>query len=129
MFAIVATLANIGSQEVVARLHQGPRELWASLLVGTVVGLTVKYVLDKKYIFGVTARNVVDDSRMFLLYSLMGVVTTLVFWGFEFSFDLVFDNRPMRYVGGVIGLAIGYALKYRLDRRYVFPAGARAAGA
>jgi len=26
----------------------------------------------------------------------------------------------MRYVGGVIGLAIGYYVKYQLDKRYVF---------
>ena len=26
----------------------------------------------------------------------------------------------MRYVGGVIGLAIGYWAKYRLDKRFVF---------
>jgi hypothetical protein len=26
----------------------------------------------------------------------------------------------MRYVGGCIGLAIGYVIKYRLDKRYVF---------
>jgi hypothetical protein len=29
----------------------------------------------------------------------------------------------MRYLGGIIGLAIGYLMKYRLDRRYVFPPG------
>ena len=26
----------------------------------------------------------------------------------------------MRYLGGVIGLAIGYLTKYHLDKRYVF---------
>jgi hypothetical protein len=26
----------------------------------------------------------------------------------------------MRYTGGFIGLAIGYAWKYRLDKKYVF---------
>jgi hypothetical protein len=26
----------------------------------------------------------------------------------------------MRYLGGIIGLAIGYLTKYRLDKRYVF---------
>jgi hypothetical protein len=28
----------------------------------------------------------------------------------------------MRYLGGLIGLAIGYWTKYRLDKRYVFRA-------
>ena len=26
----------------------------------------------------------------------------------------------MRYLGGVIGLMIGYIIKYQLDKRYVF---------
>jgi putative flippase GtrA len=50
----------------------------------------------------------------------MGVVTTAVFWGFEFGFDHLFGTREMRYAGGVIGLAIGYVAKYQLDKRFVF---------
>jgi preprotein translocase subunit SecA len=38
----------------------------------------------------------------------------------EFGFDFLFGTKLMRYVGGVIGLAIGYAIKYQLDKRYVF---------
>lgn len=26
----------------------------------------------------------------------------------------------MRYLGGVLGLAIGYVIKYELDKRFVF---------
>jgi hypothetical protein len=28
----------------------------------------------------------------------------------------------MRYLGGILGLIIGYLMKYRLDKRYVFRA-------
>jgi hypothetical protein len=48
------------------------------------------------------------------------VVTTAIFWGFEFGFDRLFQSKDMRYLGGLIGLAIGYWTKYRLDKRYVF---------
>jgi len=53
-------------------------------------------------------------------YTLTGVVTTAIFWGFEFGFDQIFQSKDMRYLGGLIGLAIGYWTKYRLDKRYVF---------
>ena len=51
------------------------------------------------------------------------MVTTLVFWGTEFAFHLAFQTDAMRYLGGVIGLVIGYAIKYQLDKRYVFIGG------
>ena len=50
----------------------------------------------------------------------MGLVTTVIFWGFEFGFDHLFETREMRYLGGIIGLAIGYYAKYQLDKRFVF---------
>ncbi len=46
LFAIVATLANIGSQDITIRLYQGHFDITLSILVGTAVGLLVKYVLD-----------------------------------------------------------------------------------
>ena len=52
----------------------------------------------------------------------MGLVTTAIFWGFEFTFDAIYQTKEMRYVGGVIGLAIGYYVKYQLDKRFVFVA-------
>ena len=50
----------------------------------------------------------------------MGVVTTVIFWGVEFGFQAMIGTREMRYLGGVIGLAIGYLAKYRLDKRFVY---------
>ena len=84
------------------------------------MGLLVKYVLDKKWIFAFRADNLAHDSRIFLLYSLMGVLTTIIFWGVELGFELAFKSKAMRYLGGVIGLMIGYIIKYQLDKRYVF---------
>ena len=50
----------------------------------------------------------------------MGLGTTAIFWGFEFSFDYLFDLKEMRYFGAVMGLSIGYYLKYKLDKKFVF---------
>ncbi len=125
IFALIATAANIGAQDLAIRAYSGAFDILASVIVGTGAGLVVKYVLDKRYIFRFRARSVAHDTRTFALYTVMGLATTVVFWGFEFGFHHLFETREMRYLGGIIGLAIGYLTKYPLDKRYVFrPGGA-----
>lgn len=120
LLALIATAANLLAQVVAVRLWFGPWPVEVSMLVGTGVGLVVKYVLDKIYIFRFTAESAAHDLRTFVLYAAMGVVTTLVFWGFEWAFYRAFEDKNLRYLGGAIGLAIGYWAKYRLDKRFVF---------
>lgn len=120
LLAAVATAVNIGLQDMSIRLYHGPFAITASILVGTVAGLLTKYILDKRYIFEFRARDNRHDTRTFVLYTAMGVVTTAIFWGTEVAFELIFATKEMRYLGGVLGLAIGYALKYHLDKRFVF---------
>lgn len=120
IFAVLATLANIGAQHATVSLLHWAYVLPVSVLVGTAVGLYVKYWLDKHYIFRFKTVDVAHDTRTFLLYSAMGVITTAVFWGFEFAFHWLYQTDVMRYTGGVIGLAIGYVIKYQLDKRFVF---------
>ena len=50
----------------------------------------------------------------------MGLITTVIFWGAETAFWLIWRTDAMRELGAVIGLGIGYVVKYHLDRRYVF---------
>lgn len=120
-FAALSTLANIASQWAAASLAAGLRhEIYLSMAVGTVVGLVVKYVLDKRWIFRYATRDGLHDARTFALYTAMGGLTTLIFWGTELAFDYAFDSVAMRYAGAGIGLAIGYIVKYQLDRRFVF---------
>lgn len=122
LLALIATAVNIGSQDAVVRLYSGPFAVTISMLVGTAIGLVVKYILDKRYIFKFKARDTAHDSRTFALYTLMGIATTAIFWGVELGFDRMFGTANMRYVGGVLGLAIGYVTKYYLDKRFVFVA-------
>lgn len=120
-FAALSTLANIASQWAAASLAAGLRhEIYLSMAVGTVVGLVVKYVLDKRWIFRYATSDSLHDAKTFVLYTAMGGLTTLIFWGTELAFDHAFDSSIMRYVGAVVGLAIGYIVKYQLDRRFVF---------
>ncbi|SOD22494.1 GtrA-like protein [Variovorax sp. YR752] len=119
-FALVATVMNIAAQELAISIYDGTFGIPLSVFFGTAVGLVVKYFLDKRYIFRFRTRNVIHSGQTFVLYVLMGLATTTIFWGFEFGFHHFFASREMRYLGGVIGLAIGYIAKYHLDKHYVF---------
>jgi len=120
IFALISTAANIGMQDLVVRSFAGKWAVGASIAAGTAVGLIVKYVLDKHYIFRFRARSLAHDGQTFIIYTVMGLATTVIFLGFELGFQWLFATDRMRYVGGVIGLAIGYFTKYQLDKRYVF---------
>ena len=86
----------------------------------------MKYALDKRWIFFDQVRGVSAQSRQFLLYSTMGLVTTVIFWGSETLFWLIWRTDLMRELGAVLGLTVGYVTKYQLDKRFVFETGARA---
>lgn len=120
LFAIIATSVNLLTQWPVFILFEGPLVLYAAMAAGTVTGLVTKYWLDKRWIFYYTASSRGDDLWRFTLYTLMGGVTTLVFWGTEmvFYFRVPIDGAP--YWGAALGLGIGYTLKYLLDRQFVF---------
>ena len=122
VFAATATLCNLGAQWVVFRTYAGPYALGAALIVGTGVGLLVKYVLDKRWIFFDRETGLAAHGRKFFLYSLMGVATTAIFWGTEIAFDALWEAPVMTFVGGALGLMVGYWVKYRLDKRFVFRA-------
>ena len=120
LFAVLSTALNILFQYLSFMLYGGFLSLYIAMFVGTVAGLVLKYILDKKYIFFHTPKSRRDDGKKFFLYSLMGVFTTFIFWGFEIGFDALFTNENAKYVGAVIGLSIGYVVKYFLDKKFVF---------
>ena len=120
LFAALSTAINIGSQMLSIWIYEGPLSVEISILVGTAMGLPLRYFLEKRYIFNFTSKNLVHDGKLFVFYSAMGVITTLIFWGTEYAFHLVYDTDIMRYLGGIIGLSIGFYVKYQLDKKYVF---------
>lgn len=127
-FAAVATIANLGTQRAVLGVLGAAQGYVPGVFLGTAVGLFLKYVLDKYWIFSDREASLAGDSRKFLLYSAMGVITTLIFWGSETAFWLIWETHAMREVGAVLGLVVGYVIKYRLDRRFVFGAARTGAG-
>lgn len=124
-FAVVATLVNLGVQRVVLAAGEGAAVLILAMGAGTAAGLVVKYALDKRWIFDDRTRGARENGRKFALYTVMGLATTALFWATEAAFWIIWQTDAMREVGAVIGLTVGYVVKYRLDRRFVFtPVGA-----
>lgn len=138
-FAAIATLINLGSQKatdiissqifnldtilntiVLFFMSTDTFILLASIAVGTGTGLLTKYILDKKFIFNYQTKDVKHDAKLFVLYTVMGLATTAIFWGFEVSFYYLFGTEVMKYFGAIIGLMIGYVTKYFLDKKFVF---------
>jgi putative flippase GtrA len=119
LFAIVSTAANLLTQEIVFQLAPA-MQLAFSILAGTVVGFAVKYVLDKNWIFYDAYTSHAHEIRKVTLYGAFSILTTIVFWGVEVAFWAVWQTKLAKYTGAVLGLAIGYAAKYCLDRAFVF---------
>lgn len=119
-FAVIATIANLGIQRLVLAGGDGTTRFLTAVAMGTLVGLIVKYLLDKRWIFHDMSTGAAAHGRQFTLYTVMGLVTTAIFWGAETAFWLTWKTEIMREVGAVIGLTIGYIVKYKLDRRFVF---------
>ncbi len=138
LFAIISIIANFSTQQLCLFLldsfmfFKGFKNvsilgifnfnlvLMAAIIMGTLVGLIIKYILDKKYIFNYEAKSKSEDTGKFIIYSFMGIFTTAIFWTFELAFDSIFDHQYAKYLGGLIGLTIGYIIKYNLDKRFVF---------
>lgn len=125
-FAALATLANLAAQRLVFGAASGWSLLSSAVVyclavgIGTLVGLVLKYVLDKRWIFDDRSRGLQAHGKLFSLYVVMGIATTAIFWGTETLFWLIWHSQFARELGAVVGLSIGYFVKYRLDRRFVF---------
>ncbi len=120
VFAIISTVVNLLFQRFSFTLYDGFASLYIGMFVGTAAGLVCKYVLDKKFIFYHIPADKTQDAKKFVAYTLTGVITTVIFWGTEIGFDIIFGGEYARYIGAVIGLSIGYVSKYFLDKKYVF---------
>lgn len=122
-FAVLATAINLAFQYLSLSLYSGSFDLYIAMFWGTLAGLVLKYILDKKYIFYHIPKNKKDDGKKFVLYSIMGIFTTVIFWGTELGFNYTFESEIAKYIGAVLGLSIGYIVKYFLDKKYVFKGG------
>jgi putative flippase GtrA len=117
---VVAAAANLAAQRAVLQFGDPATLLPFAIGTGTALGLGVKYLLDQRWIFRDGASGLRAHRDRFSRYTLMGLATTVLFWGIEASFWLVWRSEGMRELGAALGLGLGYWAKYHLDRRFVF---------
>ena len=136
-FAAISIILNIASQYITSVVLQILTPSFANqkllnfeysflfpLGFVTVLGFLFKFLADKFIVF----EEKLSDDRMadlqkstkqITLYFGFAIFTTLIFFGFEFSFKIIFSGYWYLF-GGLIGLIIGYTLKFLLDRKFVF---------
>lgn len=120
LFAAVSTAANLGMQACVHAVLGRPNGIIVPMIFGTGAGLLVKYALDKRWIFNHVTKSAVHDVGTFIIYATMGLATTAIFWITELAFHKAFGQPRWSFLGGAIGLATGYVVKYQLDKRFTF---------
>ena len=119
-FAAVATGVNLGTQRLAHLAVTGPAADLLALAAGTAAGLLAKFLLDARFIFSYRPPRLADGVGRFVAYTGTGIVTTAVFWSVELAWIRIVGGAAAPYVGGALGLAAGYTLKFILDRRFVF---------
>lgn len=119
-FAVISAFCNLLFQYLAFLFYSGAGALYIAMFLGTLAGLIVKYVLDKKFIFYHKVKDRKDDAGKFAIYSLMGIFTTMIFWGTELGFYYLAPDPDAKYLGAITGLGIGYVIKYFLDKKFVF---------
>ena len=117
IFAIISSIFNLLFQYFSFLTYNG---IYTAIFFGTLAGLVTKYILDKKFIFQHVSKDKRDNAKKFALYSFLGVFTTVIFWVTEIAFFIIFENPNAKYLGAIIGLSVGYVIKYFLDKKYVF---------
>lgn len=121
LFAAISILLNVASQIVtVAVLPRHEIVILFSIGVGTTVGLVTKYLLDKFVIYKQSVGSNEREVKKALTYTASGGGTTLLFWMIEYGFHLATQSDCWRYFGAVLGLTIGYTIKFFVDRKLVF---------
>ncbi|WP_407152804.1 GtrA family protein [Bradyrhizobium sp. ORS 86] len=120
LFAIVSMLGNLGVQESVVYVTAPGTPLAVSMVSGTAAGFALKYILDKRWIFRDSYTSSASELKKIVLYGAFGVATTALFWATELTFWHVWHSETAKCVGAIIGLIVGYAAKYSLDKVFVF---------
>tara|TARA_B100000941_G_C27987171_1_gene293933 strand:+ start:39 stop:431 length:393 start_codon:yes stop_codon:yes gene_type:complete len=119
LFAILSTLVNLLSQFLTFVILDYTYETYIAIANGTIAGLLVKYLLDKYYIFNLNVKEY-SSSNTFVPYILTSILTTIIFWFTELWFINYIQIPYTEYIGAIVGLSMGYTLKYFLDRDFVF---------
>lgn len=119
-FSTIAMVINIASQRLIFSASDSEHVFIVAILTGTITGFISKYIFDKYFIFYDYSSVVVEETKKILKYSFFAIFTTLIFWSTEYIFWNIYQTHTAREIGAIIGLSLGYYLKYNLDKKYVF---------
>jgi putative flippase GtrA len=119
-FALVAGSCNLATQWVVSHAWPWPYAVLVSMVCGTGAGFACKYVLDRVFIFRFQPGSMLREALTVTKYGGTGVFTTALFWATELAFHALSEHPYARFAGAALGLAMGYTIKYQLDKRHVF---------
>jgi len=120
LFCFIAILINLAIQRIIISSFEVNNIYLIAIILGTIGGLVSKYILDKQYIFYDIDNSLINNQKKFSLYSINGIYTTILFWITESAFYYFYQTEIAREIGAVLGLSIGYIIKYQLDKKYVF---------
>ena len=131
IFAVIAIVINLITQNLIEfTLKEFNPELASVIFLsfpmwfiialgfGTIIGFIFKFFVDKYIIFN-TITTMAETTTEIIKYFSFAVFTTIIFWGTETSF-LVLFGEEYYLLGGLIGLIIGYTLKFIFDKNFVF---------
>lgn len=91
------------------------------MIIATIIAFIFKYLVDKIFIFKDKTKYMsIMHFKQILLYGFFAVFTTIIFWFTELTFKYFFSFKNSHYLGAVIGLVIGYTIKFFLDKKFVF---------
>lgn len=138
IFACLSIIINLGSQKITSILFIDllPNlanqkllfnfENWFIIGVGfgTGLGFIFKFIVDKFVVFEErlqesSREELQKTGKQLSLYLGFAIITTLIYLGFELLFKITLSG-DWYLVGGLIGLSIGYTVKFILDRKFVF---------
>jgi putative flippase GtrA len=135
LFAIISTFLNLAVQKIFelvflkagfyhqtiiisSALNLG---LFIQMGLATIAGFIFKYLADKILIFkDKTSYLSGKHFSQIFIYGLFAVLTTVIFWSTEILFKYFLNFNNSEYAGAFLGLAVGYTVKFFLDRKFVF---------
>lgn len=116
----VSISINLGIQYISLLIYSGKFAIYFAMFFGTISAFIVKFILDKFFVFQFKSESLKQDLSKFILYTALSVITTLIFWITEILFNKLFNYEWAKYVGALLGLILGYTMKYWLDKNFVF---------
>jgi len=111
IYFVIAILINLLFQYLLDLFLKGVFQVYISIAAGIKAGLFIKYFRDKKYIFSFQIITFKTDFLMFVLFSVMGIATTIIFWGTELVFFFYLSFCSAKHIGGLPGFSVAYYIK------------------